>query len=744
MVAAAPEQEAQAATGAASVNSASADGSPTALSEVTVTATKRKEPLQKVPIAITVVDGAQAQTDNLNNIRDISKEVPALNFRTAASPKDQSLFLRGMGTVSTSPGVEPTVSTVVDGVALSRQGQANMDLLDIDRIEVLRGPQGTLFGKNASAGVVNIITNNPSDAFHAFGDLSYYTGGDEKRLKLGVSGALVPGRVSGLVSVLSSQYDGNVENVYNGKNVNGYRRNGVRSKLLFTPNDDLSVTFAGDYMASHDTTPQGVVARTYLTAYPTNKVTSFPAFASALLPVVAGADNRQINSNYNTYADDDNGGVSAQVDWRLGEYELTSITAYRKWENTQFQDQDRLPAAVVGFPQQHDRGDLSFDQVSEELRIASPKGHFLDYVAGLYYQRGEDTETYRRTTTVQSSTTTTVTNGVADYGTTSANYSVFGEATLNFSDRFRGIAGARLIHDDLNYHFNRVSSSAVPVTGIQTNFTSSGDKSKGGYSDRLGLQYDLSATLNSYFTYSRGYKGPAYNIAFSMLPQDTGVLKPETSNAFEAGLKSKLLDNRVEANFALFKDDFKNYQVNFFDIYNGSPVTRLINAGSVSTKGVEADLKARPSEHLMLSAAAAYTKARIDQFNCPQGTSANCNVNGKPLPFAPDWKTSLRAEYRMPLNDNYELKFASDYRWQSAVQYSINQTPDTVQGAYGVWDASATLANAGGWRIALVGKNLTDKHYSSMLSTFSAGIVRFVPRDDSRYVGIAFHMDIDR
>lgn len=160
------------------------------LQAVTVTATRREESLQKVPVAVTVVDGEQLERDNRNGVASIAQQVPTLNFRTGASNKDTSLFVRGVGTISTSPGVEPTVATVVDGVVYGRPGQATLDLLDLDRIEVLRGPQGTLFGKNASAGVLNIITKAPTDQTHGYIDQSYYSG-NESRTRFGIGGSLV-------------------------------------------------------------------------------------------------------------------------------------------------------------------------------------------------------------------------------------------------------------------------------------------------------------------------------------------------------------------------------------------------------------------------------------------------------------------------------------------------------------------------------------------------------------------------
>nr|WP_243842178.1 TonB-dependent receptor [Pseudomonas graminis] len=696
------------------------------LQAVTVTATRREEPLQQVPVAVTVLDGEQLERDNRNGVASIAQQVPALNFRTGASNKDTSLFMRGVGTISTSPGVEPTVATVVDGVVYARPGQATLDLLDLERIEVLRGPQGTLFGKNASAGVLNIVSKAPTTETHGYIDQSYYSG-NESRTRFGIGGSLIPDTLKASVTTLFGTYDGNVHNKANGQEVNGYNHKGARGKLEFTPNEDVKLTVIGDYMQSHDDTPNGVISQSLT-----------PTFANALSPVRAGNDNRDLVSDYRSHVDDINKGLSAQLDWNLGDYTLTSITAWRGWNNTQWQDGDRLANVSAAFPGTEDKGDLDFNQYSQELRLASPKGQFLEYVGGLYYMHGKDDETYRRTLITPTATHT----GVADYSTISDSYAVFGESTLNFTSAFRGIAGLRWTHDDLEYDHRRVSTSATTVSGIQPGTSSSGSVDEDGWSGRLGAQYDLSDSVMAYLTYSRGYKGPAYNVFFNMQPRDTGALKPETSNNWELGIKATTWNHRLTTNVAVFHSEYSNYQANFFDSVAGQVVTRLINAGSVSTEGVEADYALQATRNLKFSGAIAYTKARIDQFSCPAGAAASCDVNGKTLPYAPDWKSYVRADYTLPLDNGLDIELGTDYSWQSEVQYDISQNPDTQQGAYGLWNASAAVADySNGWRVAVLAKNLTDKSYSPLLASGTGYIYRAVPRDDERYFGVQVRKD---
>ncbi len=696
------------------------------LQAVTVTATRREETLQSVPVAVTVVDGEQLERDNRNGVAALAQQVPTLNFRTNASNKDTALFIRGVGTISTSPGVEPTVATVIDGVVYGRPGQATLDLLDIDRVEVLRGPQGTLFGKNASAGVLNIVTRNPEDGFHGYIDQGWYTG-NESRTRFGIGGTLIPGRLKGSLTTLVSSYDGNVDNKVNGQEVNGYNHRGARGKLQYTPSDTLTVTLVADYTTAHDDTANGVISQVLT-----------PAFGTALSPVSASSHNQNIVSDYRSHVEDTNKGLSVQADWSLGAYTLTSITAWRGWDNTQWQDGDRLSTISSAFPGTEDKGNLSYDQYSQELRLASPKGQFAEYVTGLYYMHAKDDETYRR-----SLVTTSITErGVADYGTTSDSVAAFGETTLHFSSRLRGIVGLRFTHDYLSYDHRRVSTSATTVSGIQPGTSSDGSVDEDGWSGRLGLQYDLTDQVMTYLTYSRGYKGPAYNVFFNMQPRDTDPLKPETSNTWELGIKATAWNDRLTANAALFHSDYDNYQANFYDTVAGQVVTRLINAGSVTSQGAELDLALQATRQLKLSAALAYTHARIDEFGCPAGAAASCNVNGKPLPFSPDWKGYARADYSIPLDNGLDLELGTDYSWQSEVQYDISQNPNTKQGAYGIWNASAALADYdSGWRVALLAKNLADKSYSPLLASGTGYIYRAVPRDDRRYFGVQVRKD---
>ena len=722
-----------------------ADAKPdaTTVEEVTVTARFREESLNSVPIALSVISGDQVSARNLNNLQDISTAVPTVDFRAGASNKDRTVFVRGVGTISTSPGVEPSVSTVLDGVVLGRPGQSTLDLMDLERIEILRGPQGTLFGKNASAGVINIVTKNPGETLHGYADLSAYQGGEE-RFKASVSGPIMEG-FKGLISVVGARYDGNVNDVLRDTKVNGYAHSGVRAKLVAEPLNDLTVTFGVDYVDGKETTPTGVFASTARTAYPSGVVTNNVGLATFLgsYGVFPTANNKSGTSGLGSTVKDRNGGLSLQADYKLGDFVLTSITGYRFWKNHQVQDLDNLPTITAAFNDSRDNGIVDFLQRSQEFRITSPKGGFFDYVAGVYYLRAETKEIYRRDLRRLIAGVVTQNTGEAHYGTDAKNYAIYGEGNFNFTPQFRAILGARAIRDELSYYHGRVSDSLATLPGIRPNHFSAGSVSKDGWSGRIGLQYDITDHQMIYVTASRGYKGPAFNAFFNMQTIDENALKPETSKSYEIGVKGSLFDGKLQGDLSVYDTQYDGYQANFADLAAGVPVTRLINAGKVSSKGIEGDFTARPFAGLRLGFAFARTDAKVDSFNCPAGSPVSCNINGKPLPFAPKWKTHTDIAYTARLTDGFDVEVATDYSWKDDTQFALSQTADTIQPAYGIWNASVALLGVdNGWTARAVVKNINNQHYSTNLAGGGVGgLVRFIPRDNDRYYGLTLRKD---
>jgi iron complex outermembrane receptor protein len=743
---------------------APADREPTMLDEVTVTARRRQEPLQEVPISVAVVSGDELEAKNLHNIADISSLLPSVDFRPNTSQKDRTVFIRGVGTVTTSQNPEPSVATVIDGVVVARSGQAMLDLVDVDRIEVLSGPQGTLFGKNASGGVINIITKNPTSTPSGYFDAAYYQG-NEYRIGAGISGPITED-IKGRLSVFAGGYDGNMENLYDHQKVDGYEHQGGRAKLIAAPLTTLTLTFAADFTHSLENMPAGaytssgwvVYCPSYLVNPPApnpckpNTLRAFPTIAALLAAegIHPSANNTTISNNSSNDDYDDNGGVSLQADWALGAgYSLISISAWRDWRNSvPAFDYDQFSLYTAQVPQIQDAGRVAFTQVSQELRMVSPKGHFIDYVAGLYYMRGVDHELYERAVTefVSAQNPAQFGDGINHFGSSDDNYAVFGEANLNFTQSLRALIGYREVWDRLTYSTDRISTAPAtnPLPGVAPSFADAGGESQTGWSGRTGLQYDVNPDIATYATVSRGYKGPSYNVFFNMASANTVPLSPETSNSYEVGIKSQLFGRRVQLDVAGFITDFHNYVATSSQAVAGATITNLINAGSVTTRGVEAGISAIPIAGLSYRLDALYDDAYIQRFPCPPAAALSCHIDGDPLPFAPEWKLFGEQDYRYPLSDSLDLDVDTDYRWQSPMSFQLILTSDMTQPAYGIWNASLGLIGThNGWSVHVLVKNILDQHYSTNLQdgNLGGGVVRWVPRDNNRYAGINVHKD---
>ena len=758
--------------------SAEASSDDSGLGDIVVTAQKRSERLQDVPLAVSVVSGdaiAQLGGVNLENAQYL---VPTMNFRKSGTTINQSLFLRGVGTSTFSIAGEPSISTVVDGVVYSRAGEAFSDLVDIDRMEVLRGPQGTLFGKNASAGVINIVTRRPGDEFGGYVEGSYYTGGDEYRVRGAVDLPLAEGIKSRFTGFYGS-WDGNIRNIaHGGRRVNGYEHWGVRGMIVADPTRDLQFTLIGDYREAKDDCCAEVIG------------TPATGLAAQLLPDVRGDKSRTINQDLITRTNEKSWGVSLQADWTLGTQTITSITAYRDYRNEEIRDGDWLPAAYVGLNQLHDFGPQTGDTFSQEIRLTSPSNQFLEYVVGAFYSRAYSERSFRRDdivcNTVPASTPTSLIpcttpglsvtrpTGTAVFGSTFKNLAFFGQATLNLTDRFRVIGGIRYTADQLDVFHSRVTALAGP--GINPNFDQGvfdryqqlvasgvsptaaqtqavaasngipwrGKTTNDNWSGKAGVQFDIVRESTAYATYSRGYKGPAFNIFYNLSATGTNVIEPETADSYEVGVKNTLFDGRLVLNLAAFYAKYNNYQANNPDEVAGVLVTRFTNAGTISTRGVELDVLVQPVRDLSISGGVAYTDAHVDQFKLPtNGTVGSVIPSGTQLGAAVKWKGSVAADYRIRTGGavNFGLGTQISAQTKQTGQFDANPVIRelTQIPGYTLVNLSASVMDADDrFRLTAQVKNLFDQSFPAAITSGGpGGAYRYIiPREADRYYGI--------
>ncbi|MEG3124270.1 TonB-dependent receptor [Sphingomonas sp. GB1N7] len=756
---------AQVAPAPAAAEPAADDSAP---GEIIVTAQKRSERLQDVPVAVSVVSGDALAAQGKVSLEGAQYLVPTLNFLKSGTTLNQSLFLRGVGTATFSIAGEPSVSTVVDGVVFARAGEAFGDLVDIDQLEVLRGPQGTLFGKNASAGVINIISKKPTREAGGYVEAGFFTKSEFRgRAVLNLPlGDNVRSRITGFYN----SWDGNIYNTAVNKTVNGFKHYGGRLQIEADPTPTLKLSFIADYHRNNDNCCAEVIATAPIVTATGATTTNA---SSAALPTPQGDETRQIAQNLITATKETGYGFSLQGDLELGEHTLTSITAYRDYKNTEIRDGDFLPNAYVGFNQLHDFGPQTGHTFSQELRIASPAKQFIEYVVGAYYSRAVSERIFTRNDVVCNTTpgttpsplvpcgsagapASTFPSGTADFGSTFDNLAFFGQGTVNVAPRFRIIGGLRYSIDHLDVFHKRVTTLAGP--GINGNFDqgvynggAGGGVSNGvpftastkntNLSGKAGLQFDLSRDSTAYASYSRGYKGPAYNVFFNLTATGTNVIAPETSDAYEIGLKNTLAGGKLILNLAAYYAKYHNFQANNPDLVAGVVVTRFTNAGEVSTRGVELDAIFRPVRDVSLSGGVAYTNAHVDQFNAPAGAAVV--PSGTPLGFAPKWKGSLGADYRWRTGGAFDLTFGAQGSYQSKqlalfAADAVQRQLGTIKG-YGLVNLSAGVTSTDDhYRLTFQVRNLFDQSFAAAITNGGPGqAYRYqIPRDADRYYGV--------
>ena len=485
---------------------------------------------------------------------------------------------------------------------------------------------------------------------------------------------------------------------------------------------------------------------------------------------------------------------SVQVDKTVGDYTYTSITAQRSWENTEYREGDFTSIAgdsnepVFGAPfQLHDVGPQEWSQFSQEFRVASNLSGPFNFLAGLFYWNMDSERSFTRDASCQNNagqldaaltnyaennlSGDDLTTALSDLGayadslgvscnandivsataymsTEFNNWALYGDGTYDLSDDMRLIFGLRYTDDEVSYTHRRVNNDEYGRTGVGVrpatlDTDAAGSVDETNLSGRVGIQYDIAKGQMIYGTYSQGYKGPGFNVYYNFNPENDGrPIGAEESDAYEVGYKYASRD--LLLNVAVFSTDIEGFQANNFDCSDGACITRLTNAGNVTTQGVELDFMYNATDNLTLIGGVAYTKAEIDEFNCPAEVDADActDRSGLDVPFSPDLKYSLSAEYIM------ETEYGFDIYYNASYIYTDEQYSD-LPGNTGEFNAASllpdyTMVNASvgmsfkddAFRVSLIAKNLLDESYAT---TYSGDNFRYqIPRDADRYFGVAF------
>jgi iron complex outermembrane receptor protein len=691
--------------------------------EIVVTAERRSENVQKVPVAVSVVSGDEILKQHIISPEQLQYSVPSLqeqsiNNRVGAI----NFYIRGVGTTIFGPAAEASVLTVIDDVPLARPTMGVSQFSDTDHVEVLRGPQGMLFGKNASAGVVNIVTTRPKigrweEVAHlSYANLNDATAGNEF-ISQGVVNVPVSGDSAARISGFVTREDGLIKNVFRPGEDLGMTEYGVRAKYLWKPTDSLEMYLSADY--AHEK-GAGSSAFTYRVVTPGG----FLATQNAALGIKPGPRNAQMGGDGPTVNYFALGGASLKTVYSFGKgYSLTNVTALRIYHDRSNMEFDLLPIDFLNI----NTDGKKQKQFSDEIRLASPTGGRFEYQVGAFYLYVRDfgTNTILGDLSPFFPPPTPPHYSNIGYNENNAtiinrNYAVFGQGKLSLVNNVGLIFGARVTHDDLHGIGHADGSCCtIGLASPAGPTTLTNGYSFTNLSYKVGTEWNITPNAMAYATYTRGYKSPTFGGV-------TGIqrLKPEIPIDVELGLKSAWLDHRLVANLALFWTKFKNYQTQAFD--PSVLVFVTTNAGSLLQKGVELEVTARPMDGLTLTGGGTYNDAAYQNYisGCypgePLGVGRNrCDVSvgggtsvasGNQLSNAPRWVATISADYERSVGTGLKGFIHADYYYRTKTWFTAVHDPNTKVGAYGLLGASLGVeTNDGHVRASIFARNVFDK-----------------------------------
>lgn len=651
---------------------------------ILVTALKRAQDVQDVPISMAVMDGDQLSNLDVQDFNQLDRFVP--NFFVQTTPGSNAFYIRGIGSSPGNQSGEQTVGLFVDGIYGGRARQFQAPFLDVERIEVLRGPQGALVGKNTSAGAISITSARPTRELEAAADLSYRFDPTSGVRAYG----MVSGPVNDVISVrLAGQYEnysGFIENAtLGGKEPKRETYYGRASVLIDSdgPADLLLKVEGGKVKLT------GNSVERFLTPDDPDRIRDtggFPGFLDK------------------DWDDTENLSAAAIANLYLGDHTLNSITGFSHYNFQKRIDADFSPAPLTaaGFTE-------DYDQMSQELRIISPETGGLEYIFGGYFHISDFTQTG-----------TTVLN-VGPYNGSTDRYfrqkntvwSGYGSATYHITPELLVMGSLRYTYDRKTANQTRATAGVVLPTYLDTPL--SGKRTEKNWDPSASIQWKPVPEAMFYVSYGEGSKAGGFVGAQAVTLPENFELEPESSKTYEVGTKLVLFDRRLRLNIAAFRTDFKNLQVGSYDTVTASFI--ISNAGTSRSQGVEGDFQFTVTDGVTLSGSFAYLDAKYRDFLGAQclWTNPTCdpstnNIGGLAMQRSPKWSGTLTADAKLPLNDyiNFLGNAGVTYRSSAIMEESYN--PAGNQPKYAKVDMRVGIGQADGlWELAVVGKNLTNK-----------------------------------
>lgn len=729
--------------------------------EIIVSARRRDERAQDVPIALTAVSGETLERTGAINLTQIAQLTPSLVIRNN-NARNTFANIRGLGSnAAQNDGLEVGVGFYVDDVYYGRIGSSQFDLIDLERVEVLRGPQGTLFGKNTTAGAINITTRAPSFDFGFTGEIAIGEDG-YVQARASATGPIVDDLIAFRVTGSYTERDGTLFNLYDGREINDYQNVNLRGQLLLTPAPNFEIRLIGDYSKQDSYSRVSSLVGVF-----TEFANGAPLNNNHLQRAERGGYTyrfditdpfaRIVDVNGPVQADMEGYGVSAKIDWDLGPVALTSITAWRGWDWLPDNDVDDTPLAVMlrSGTDNHQR------QFSQELRLASTGERTVDWVVGLYYfwqnvnglghyQPGPDYAVWNNPSADRD---------LANYAydgflslsiiePRTHSYAAFGQATWNVTDALSVTGGLRFTYEDKTGLFDQYTAAGNDLSVLSPEDRAAAQALRdaiypevsyitglenSALTGQVTVAYEAADDVLTYATYSRGAKSGG--LSLGVLPAGVSpVVEPEKVDAWELGVKSQFWDRRVTLNAAAYWTEVDNYQAAISEqIGTTSSFVRYIsNIPGVRSRGVEVDLTVAPTRNVRLTASAAYNDAVYKDYTNAQAAPENRNVSpiqdlsGVQLANAPKFLYHLSADVSQPVtlltpHDEFYARFDFSHRSSSDTS-STNSIYARIPG-YSLANARIGVRFDDTFDLSVWVTNLFDKKYFTALGASNQGLI---------------------
>ncbi len=699
---------------------AAADGT-IAPNDIIVSARKTPETLQDTPLAVSVVTGEFLDRTGFTQVSEIVRFVPGIALSPLNTTRASGSKIRGLSTFSFSDGFESSVSTVVDGVVLGREAQGFSDFLDVKSVEIIKGPQGTLFGKNASAGVINIQTNDPAFTFGGSADATYGSF-DEIKLRGTVTGPLAGDTLAFRLTGTYNKRDGVLENAIAGeRDLNDRDGYSLRGKLLFRPNEDLKIVLTGDLGHSSNrccqSTYRFAAPPAFALGFATNPGVLQLRDALAALGIVPGPGNRKVGVLDERILEKKNsGGVALNVDYDFGDSSLSSITAWRKWSIDEFNEADGLSNSNVN---SRNGTKVDTEQFTQELRLNTKVGSAVDIVAGLFFFH-QDLAAYGRVDielALPFPGSHFNVRTLADRTVATNSYAAYGEATFNLTDKASIILGGRYTHDSLLATYRRTSTALNPLSPFTPffgpNVIGIQPFKNDNLSGRVIGRYFWTEDVMTYVSWSKGYKGPGIDVAESVnvaaifSPGGLPVLKPEIPTLWEAGIRTALFDKALTTNITFYSQQLRNLQT-----ITPSAIGAALNVGIdlIKSKGIELEVVLRPAALPGLTITGGYTlnDIKIAKF------AANPALVGLRFRDNAHDFYSVIGDYRTKFGSSeFEGFMRAEWTWQGAKNTDLAGRAIYNVDAYGLLNLRAGFnAPDDRYGVTFSVENVTDKVYA--------------------------------